>query len=442
MSEEKINHPKHYNAYKGIEIIDLVEQMNFNKGNAVKCIARAGLKDPSTEIEDLKKAAWYIDREIQRISGLPVQNSNSRERVYVIPSRIGNYPMEKTETELRDHIKEFMKEEQSLRTAVNAAFFRGKNGVSIYLTKHAGWGFVEEDVAVEAGMACIYVGDEHLFDMPLEADESTREHAGRKQDREELREHVEVLRKEFPSIEEALNEALFYNSCGVSIYLYEDMSLQFVTVDKNVPVKMARVLVGGHRICEFEMMPLPAVPAVHKFYVEMNDAEKNNFLAQIRDVVNRNVMLKQHLMNAFDKGIGTLLVVTPENVFRNMGENKDVPRGFMRVCQDDFKIADLLMGTGRGNVPVNKTLSWVTHEEIINAMDKLLINHHRVKDTIKKSATINAGTDLYMHKNGSFQEIMPNFETPKYAVNVYWGNEFQFTRNFPEDDGLWQIQSS
>lgn len=68
MSEEdRVNHPKHYNAYKGLEIIELVEQMNFNRGNAVKYITRAGLKDPSTEIEDLEKARWYIDREIQRL---------------------------------------------------------------------------------------------------------------------------------------------------------------------------------------------------------------------------------------------------------------------------------------------------------------------------------------------------------------------------------------
>lgn len=43
--------------------------MNFNRGNAVKYIARAGLKDPDKEVEDLKKAAWYINREISRIKG-------------------------------------------------------------------------------------------------------------------------------------------------------------------------------------------------------------------------------------------------------------------------------------------------------------------------------------------------------------------------------------
>lgn len=64
---DPINHPAHYTAYRGIEVIDLTEQMNFNRGNAVKYIARAGLKDPATELEDLKKSAWYITREIARI---------------------------------------------------------------------------------------------------------------------------------------------------------------------------------------------------------------------------------------------------------------------------------------------------------------------------------------------------------------------------------------
>lgn len=66
---DPVNHPSHYTAYKGLEIIDLTEQMNFNRGNAVKYITRAGLKDPTrdAEIEDLEKAKWYIDREIQRL---------------------------------------------------------------------------------------------------------------------------------------------------------------------------------------------------------------------------------------------------------------------------------------------------------------------------------------------------------------------------------------
>jgi len=62
-----INHPSHYTAYKGVEIIDLTEQMNFNLGNVVKYVTRAGLKNKDTEIEDLSKAKWYLEREIARL---------------------------------------------------------------------------------------------------------------------------------------------------------------------------------------------------------------------------------------------------------------------------------------------------------------------------------------------------------------------------------------
>jgi hypothetical protein len=63
--------PSHYTQYQGLEIIDLTEQMNFCKGNAVKYIARAGWKNPDTEVEDLEKAVWYIQREIERIQKRP-----------------------------------------------------------------------------------------------------------------------------------------------------------------------------------------------------------------------------------------------------------------------------------------------------------------------------------------------------------------------------------
>lgn len=62
---DPVNHPSHYTAYSGLEIIDLTEQMNFNRGNAVKYITRAAFK--GSEIEDLKKARWYISRELSRL---------------------------------------------------------------------------------------------------------------------------------------------------------------------------------------------------------------------------------------------------------------------------------------------------------------------------------------------------------------------------------------
>lgn len=65
---EAVDHPSHYHADSGIEVIDVIEawELNFSLGNAVKYCARAGHKDPDRAIEDLRKAVWYIEREIER----------------------------------------------------------------------------------------------------------------------------------------------------------------------------------------------------------------------------------------------------------------------------------------------------------------------------------------------------------------------------------------
>lgn len=61
-----VTHPSHYNSGK-IEVIEAIEdwKLNFHRGNAVKYTARAGKKDASKEIEDLEKAVWYLNREIE-----------------------------------------------------------------------------------------------------------------------------------------------------------------------------------------------------------------------------------------------------------------------------------------------------------------------------------------------------------------------------------------
>ena len=60
-----INHPPHYTSHpSGVECIEIVEHMNFNIGNAIKYLWRAGLKGDA--IEDLEKARWYVEREIER----------------------------------------------------------------------------------------------------------------------------------------------------------------------------------------------------------------------------------------------------------------------------------------------------------------------------------------------------------------------------------------
>ena len=65
---DNVNHPSHYTDGK-IEVIDFIEDkgLNYHRGNAVKYISRAGKKNPVKEIEDLQKAAWYINREIERL---------------------------------------------------------------------------------------------------------------------------------------------------------------------------------------------------------------------------------------------------------------------------------------------------------------------------------------------------------------------------------------
>lgn len=66
-----VTHPSHYNSGK-IEVIEAIEDwgLGFHRGNAVKYVARAGKKDPSKEVEDLEKARWYLDREIERLKAL------------------------------------------------------------------------------------------------------------------------------------------------------------------------------------------------------------------------------------------------------------------------------------------------------------------------------------------------------------------------------------
>lgn len=82
---DNVNHPKHYTDHpSGVECITITEHMTFNAGNAVKYLWRAGLKCPVAQvgasakeredllrgkhIEDLRKAAWYVNREIERLT--------------------------------------------------------------------------------------------------------------------------------------------------------------------------------------------------------------------------------------------------------------------------------------------------------------------------------------------------------------------------------------
>lgn len=75
MDQDNVDHPAHYNSHpSGVECIQIAEHFNFCIGNAIKYLWRAGLKNDASQstkdkyVEDLKKAAWYINKEIERVT--------------------------------------------------------------------------------------------------------------------------------------------------------------------------------------------------------------------------------------------------------------------------------------------------------------------------------------------------------------------------------------
>ena len=63
---DPVNHPAHY-CRNGVELINIIDSLPYCRGAAIKYIYRAGIKAKDTEVEDLRKAAWMIAREIARI---------------------------------------------------------------------------------------------------------------------------------------------------------------------------------------------------------------------------------------------------------------------------------------------------------------------------------------------------------------------------------------
>lgn len=71
-NKEMVNHPSHYGGEQNVyEVVKVCEAWELDKDaylfNVVKYVARAGKKDKAKEIEDLKKALWYLDRKIQNL---------------------------------------------------------------------------------------------------------------------------------------------------------------------------------------------------------------------------------------------------------------------------------------------------------------------------------------------------------------------------------------
>ena len=78
MKEDIVNHPKHYTSDpSGIECIQITRWRNFNIGNAIKYLWRNGLKENNSNIQDLRKAVWYINDEIKRLEELDAKNNNT-----------------------------------------------------------------------------------------------------------------------------------------------------------------------------------------------------------------------------------------------------------------------------------------------------------------------------------------------------------------------------
>jgi len=67
---EQVNHPDHYggknNEYEAIKVIDAWE-LGFSLGNTIKYISRAGKKGKNKELEDLRKAKWYLEHHIEQL---------------------------------------------------------------------------------------------------------------------------------------------------------------------------------------------------------------------------------------------------------------------------------------------------------------------------------------------------------------------------------------
>lgn len=79
---DNVNHPSHYggseNPYESIKVIE-AWKLGFNLGNTVKYISRAGKKEESKLLEDLKKAAWYLNREISNLEAWKQENGTKKD---------------------------------------------------------------------------------------------------------------------------------------------------------------------------------------------------------------------------------------------------------------------------------------------------------------------------------------------------------------------------
>lgn len=76
--DKAVDSPMHYTSYNQVEVIEITRWLPFDLGNAVKYIARAGLKDPEKEDRDLLKALWYVSDHINEVESR-VETKDPRE---------------------------------------------------------------------------------------------------------------------------------------------------------------------------------------------------------------------------------------------------------------------------------------------------------------------------------------------------------------------------
>lgn len=90
-NEDRVNHPSHYTWLKelcGVEVIDITRHMDFDLGNALKYILRSGRKEDigvsslDKQIEDLKKAEWYLN---DKITQLQLEKVKQKSNVPELP---------------------------------------------------------------------------------------------------------------------------------------------------------------------------------------------------------------------------------------------------------------------------------------------------------------------------------------------------------------------
>lgn len=125
MKQDNVNHPRHYEPLffmREPECIDFTELMSFNRGNAFKYVWRSGLKgDAAKEIEDLEKAAWYLNRGFGQVDNdmeknaiiramwdfvkKPEDNNGPRYIKYLILDAIVRFMFPSAVTRIKDRIE-------------------------------------------------------------------------------------------------------------------------------------------------------------------------------------------------------------------------------------------------------------------------------------------------------------------------------------------------